>query len=140
MPVHSMTTAEAAVRRFYEPLNTGDTTLIDETLAPDWEVTPALAAGPGAEGWKAAVEYLRQVFTELTVTIEDAVVDGDTVAVRLAVRGVHANEFFGVPGTGRQVEFQASDFHRVVDGRIRQSWHLEDYFGLAAQIGLRFSL
>ncbi|MDF6045866.1 hypothetical protein LRD69_27765 [Streptomyces sp. JH14] len=41
---------EIAVRRFYEALATGDTTLVDEALAPDWEAVPAMRTGPGADG------------------------------------------------------------------------------------------
>jgi predicted ester cyclase len=80
------------------------------------------------------------VFTDLTTTIEDVVVSGDLVAVRSVSRGVHTGELLGVPGTGRRIEFRASDFHRLENGRIARTWHLEDYFGIATQLGLKFSL
>lgn len=131
--------AETIVRRMYEPLTTGDTTLVDQALTPDWEAVPALQAGPGAAGWKAAVAHLRAVFTDLTVSIEDVVVSGDLVAVRSVSRGTHTGELLGVPGTGRQVEIRAADFHRLAGGRIVQTWHLEDYFGVATQLGLKVS-
>jgi predicted ester cyclase len=133
------TAAETTVRRLYEALSTGDTTLIDEALADDWEAIPAMRTGGGPAGWKAAIAHLRGVFTDLTVTIEDIVVSGDRVAVRAITRGVHTGELLGVPGTGRPVEFRAADFHRLAGGRITATWHLEDYFGLAAQLGLTFS-
>ncbi len=44
------TEAETIVRRMYEPLTTGDTTLVDQALTPDWEAVPALQAGPGPPG------------------------------------------------------------------------------------------
>jgi predicted ester cyclase len=122
-----------------EALSTGDTTLADQALAPGWDAIPAMRTGAGPAGWKAAIAHLRAVFTDLTVTIEDVVVAGDRVAVRAVTRGVHTGELLGVPGTGGQVEFRAADFHRLVGGRIIQTWHLEDYFGLAGQLGLTFS-
>jgi len=142
MPVNNVTDAETAVRRFYEPLGTGDIAVLDEALAADWEAVPALRTGPGPEGWKASIAHLRGVFTDLTVTIEDIVVSGDgsTVAVRSVNRGVHAGELLGVPATGRQIEFRACDVHHLQNGRITKSWHLEDYFGIATQLGLKFSL
>lgn len=140
MPVHGTSEAEVIVRRFYEPLSTGDTGVIDEALAPDWEAIPAMRTGPGADGWKASIAHLRGAFTDLTTTIEDVVVSGDLVAVRSVSRGVHTGELLGVPGTGRQIEFRASDFHRLENGRIVRTWHLEDYFGIATQLGLKFSL
>jgi predicted ester cyclase len=79
------------------------------------------------------------VFTDLTVSIEDVVVSGDLVAVRSVSRGTHTGELLGVPGTGRQVEIRAADFHRLAGGRIVRTWHLEDYFGVATRLGLTFS-
>lgn len=139
MPATSAFEAEATVRRFYEALNTGETALVDQALIPAWEAVPALRSGPGAAGWKASIAHLRGVFTDLTVTIEDVVVSGDRVAVRSVNRGVHTGELLGVAGTGREVEFRASDVHRLENGRIAQTWHLEDYFGIATQIGLTFT-
>jgi len=134
------TEAETTVRQMYDALSTGDTTLADQALAADWEAHPALRTGAGPAGWKATIAHLRGAFTDLTVTIEDVVVAGDRVAVRTVTRGVHTGELLGVPGTGRPVEFRAADFHRLSGGRIAATWHLEDYFGLAAQLGLTFSV
>jgi predicted ester cyclase len=135
----STTDAETIVRRMYEPLTTGDTALVDEALTPDWEAVPPLRTGSGPAGWKAAVEHLRTVFPDLTVTIEDVVVSGDLVAVRSVSRGTHTGELLGVAGTGRPVEIRAADFHRLTGGRIAATWHLEDYFGVATQLGLKVS-
>jgi predicted ester cyclase len=134
------TEAETTVRQMYDALSTGDATLADLALAADWEAHPALRTGAGPAGWKATIAHLRGAFTDLTVTIEDVVVAGDRVAVRTVTRGVHTGELLGVPGTGRPVEFRAADFHRLTGGRIAATWHLEDYFGLAAQLGLTFSV
>jgi predicted ester cyclase len=142
MPVHSITETEATVRKFYDALTTGDTTGVDEALAADWEAIPAMRTGGGPDGWKKSIAHLRGVFTGLATTIEEVIVSGDgkLAAVRSVTRGVHTGELLGVPGTGREVEFRASDFHRLENGLIVQTWHLEDYFGLATQLGLKFSL
>jgi len=47
------TEAETTVRRMYEALSTGDTTLVDQALAPDWDAIPALRTGAGPAGWNA---------------------------------------------------------------------------------------
>ncbi len=131
--------AEATVRRFYEAVSSGNAGLADEVLAPDWEDIPLNPGqGPGREGYKQTIAYLRGVFPDLNITIEDIVVSGDRVAVRSVARGTHSGEILGVPATGRQVEFRAFDFHRLEGGRIMQSWHLEDYFGLLNQLGVTF--
>lgn len=140
MPVHSITKAEATVRKFYDALTTGDTNLVDEALAADWEAVPALRTGGGPGGWKKSIAHLRGVFADLSTTIDEVIVSDGLAAVRAVTRGVHAGELLGVPGTGREVEFRAADFHRLEDGLIVRTWHLEDYFGLATQLGLEFAL
>jgi predicted ester cyclase len=130
---------DIAVRQFYEALSTGDSALVDEALAAGWEAVPPLRTGGGPEGWKASIAHLRGVFSDLSVEIEHVVVDQDMVAVRAVSRGKHTGELLGVEGTGREVEFRAADFHQVVDGRIVRTWHLEDYFSIATQIGLEFT-
>ncbi|MBM9509479.1 ester cyclase [Actinacidiphila acididurans] len=134
MSVADPTGNEALVRRFYEPLNTGDTDPVDQLLAPGWEVEPPLEAGPGPDGWKGTVAYIRGVLGDLTLTIEDVVAAGDRVAVRLVMRGTQRGELLGVPATGRQVAIRASDYHRIEGGRIVQSWHLEDFYGVLQQL------
>jgi predicted ester cyclase len=131
--------SDIAVRRFYQALATGDGALADEALAPGWEAVPPLRTGDGPEGWKASIAHLRGVFADLTVEIEHIVADGDMVAVRSVGRGKHTGQLLGVEGTGREVEFRAADFHQVIDGRIVRTWHLEDYFSIATQIGVEFS-
>ncbi|MGW0082314.1 ester cyclase [Streptomyces sp. NPDC003393] len=130
---------DIAVRHFYEALSTGDSALVDGALAAGWEAVPPLRTGGGPEGWKASIAHLRGVFSDLSVEIEHVVADQDMVAVRAVSRGKHTGELLGVEGTGREVEFRAADFHQVVDGRIVRTWHLEDYFSIATQIGLEFT-
>lgn len=131
--------AEAVVRRFYEAMSTGVLHLADEVLTPDWEDIPLLpGVGTGPQGYKDTIGFLRGVFPDLTMTVEDVVVDGDAqrgkVAVRSTARGTHRGEILGVEATGRQVEFSAFDVHHLREGRIERSWHLEDYTALLRQL------
>ena len=130
---------ENAVRRFYQALTTGDLALVDEALAAGWETFPALRTGSGPEGWKGTIAHLRGAFGDLTTEIEDVVESGDRIAVRAVTRAKHTGELLGVEGTGGEVEFRSADFHQVAGGRIVRTWHLEDYFGIARQIGLEFT-
>lgn len=139
MSISNQTEIETVAKRFYEPLMTGDVQSLDAVMAADWQAVPALRSGPGREGWKASINLLRGVFGDMTVSIEAVVASGDLVAVRSVTGGVHIGELLGVAGTGNKVEFRAADFHRFEDGKIVQSWHLEDYFGIATQLGLTFT-
>lgn len=128
--------AAAAVRQFYAAMNTGDTSLFDDVLAEDWEEIPLNPGqGPGREGIKPVVGWLRNTLTGFTITEEDLIVSGDLVAVRSKSRGTHSGELMGLPGTGKEVAFDAFDWHRVQDGKIVQTWHVEDFLGVVHQVG-----
>ena len=63
------------------------------------------------------------------------IVSGDKAAVRSTIRATHEGELFGIPGTGRTIEFMAIDIHRVEDGQIVETWHVEDFLSVLFQIG-----
>jgi predicted ester cyclase len=130
---------KAAAKRFYEPLMTGDVGALDAVMAEGWQGVPALRTGPGRDGWKASIKHLRSVFSDIDVSIETVLASEDLVAVRSVTSGTHTGELLGVQGTGNRVQFRAADFHRIEDGKIVESWHLEDYFGIATQLGLTFT-
>lgn len=136
--------AKAAVHRLYEAMNTGDEKIVNDVvanvLAPGWRTTPLPPFGaPGTEAFRATVAFLRGVFPDFTITHEDVVATGDKVAVRSVSRGTHSGELLGIPATGRAVEYRAFDFHRIEDGRIAESWHLEDNLALLGQLGASFT-
>jgi steroid delta-isomerase-like uncharacterized protein len=126
---------EAIVRAFYEPFNTGDVSVYDTVLAEDWLDTP-LGQGqqPGREGFKPIIGIFRGVFPDLQLTTEDVLVDGDKAAVRSTIRGTHQGDFL-VPATGQPVEFMAIDIHRIENGQIVETWHIEDYLSVINQLG-----
>ena len=133
---------EAAVRQFYQALSTGETVLLDEILANEWEdIPPPPGAGSGRESFRAqGLAWMHTIFPDLVITNEDIVVaaDGSKVAVRSVVRGTQSGAALGIPATGRRAEFQAFEIQHVKDGVIVKTWHLEDFFGLAGQLGAQF--
>lgn len=125
---------KAVVRRFYEPFRTGDTSSYQDILAPEWVNHPAEpGTAPGPAG-APPVGFYRAVLPDLVSTTEAVIAEGDLVAVRTTHRGTHSAEFLGIPATGRRVELRTQDVHRLADGRIVETWHLEDFAGLRQQL------
>jgi predicted ester cyclase len=131
------------VERMYAAMNTGDPELIEDVaanvLAPAWRNEP-LAPGqkPGADGFRAFVPWLRTVWPDFSCTHDEVVVsaDGSTVAFRSTSRVTHTTgDFFGIPATGRTAAYNAFDFRHIAEGRIQRSYHVEDFLGLAMQLG-----
>jgi len=130
------------VRRAYEEVfNTGNVAAADEYFGPDF----VNHAGPpdwprGPEGIGRTVTMLRTAFPDLRFTIEQVIVEGETIAARWTARGTHQGTLQGpmenIAATGRPVAFQGITMGRVVDGKAGESWVITDQLGLLRQIGV----
>jgi predicted ester cyclase len=67
--------------------------------------------------------------------VEDAISEGDKVAVRVTQQGTHQGLFQGVNATGKRVSISAIAIFRVANGRIAEEWLSSDRLGLLQQIG-----
>lgn len=123
-------------RRFPEEVATGGRIdRIDEICAADVVEHSPLGDLRGREALKEQSEYIHAAFPDVSVTVEDEVAAGDTVAHRLTFRGTHDGEFMGVEPTGTAVEIPNTLFTRVEDARISERWLLADVLGLLVQLG-----
>ena len=57
-------------------------------------------------------------FPDFRAELKQQIVEGDRVATHWVFRGTHLGDLYGIPGTGKPVEFQNLSISRVVDGRI----------------------
>ena len=113
----------------------GEPDLLDEVVAPDWRDMPAAPGqGPGPEGVKPMIRGFKEAVPDLAITVHDVMRDGDRLGVRAEITGTHAGDLFGVAPTGRAFTVALHEFHRVADGRLTHTWHLEDWFGWLRQV------
>lgn len=75
-------------------------------------------------------------FPDLAVTTDMLVTQDDLVAARLTLSGTHAGSFAGVPASGRFMSWGSMRFYRVGDGRVVETWAIQDRLGLFQQLGL----
>ena len=125
-----------AIEQFYVALASSDFDLVDDILTTDWEdipLAPGQAHGPA--GIKEIFGMLITAFPDLALEIADVLSEGERAAVRVNCAGTHDGDLFGVAATGRPVRFALHEFHEFDGDRIRRTWHMEDLFGLFAQIG-----
>jgi predicted ester cyclase len=128
---------EAIVRSFYEPFNTGDTSIYDTILAEDWADHPlGMGQQPGRAGFPPIIEMFRATFPDLHVTNDDVIVCGDKATVRSTINATHSGgDLLGIPPTGKPVQFMAIDIHRLENGQIVETWHIEDFLSVLFQLG-----
>ncbi len=125
----------ATVENLYRAF-AGEPDLLDLVAAPGWQDIPlAPGQGPGPEGIKPMIRVFKEVFPDLAITIHDMIADGDRIGVRAEMTGTHAGAWFGVPASGRRFSIALHEFHRIENGRLTHTWHLEDWFGWLNQVG-----
>jgi predicted ester cyclase len=101
----------------------------------DLDATKELYAAGQAEAAKQEAANFRQGFPDVTSTIEDLIAEGDKVVARWRSRATHQGEYMGIAPTGNEVEFTGISFYRIEEGKIAESWSVEDQLGLMRQIG-----
>ena len=93
----------------------------------------------GFEGMWQTYDTVRQALPDLRFTsdLQHVLASGDRVAVRGFVTGTHTGgELFGVPPSGKQLDWTGIDVSRVVNGKIVERWLCADILRLVQQLGL----
>lgn len=129
-----MTSDNAAlVRRAFDAVwRDGDFSLLSEDYV---DHNPA----PGRPGTLEGLQQLRDLtlagFPDFEVRVEDAIAEGDRVAVRLTQSGTHQGVFMGIEPTGRRAAWTTMAHLRVADGRVVERWGVVDALALLRQLG-----
>ncbi len=118
---------KAIAHRFYEIFNEGKIDKYREIVAPDFVDHNAMPGQTtGIAGLIQAMAMFRLGFPGTQYTIHDTVAEGDKVVLRVTGFGRHSGHFLGIPPTGREISFNEIDIFRIVKGKIKEAWHLED--------------
>lgn len=134
------TTAEEnkriASRILDEVVEQGEINAIDELYTEDAVEHTPMGDFRGHEAIKDGFEMTHRAFSDYSVTLDDMIAEGDTVAVRLTERGIHDGEFMGLEPTGQEFEHQTMAFLRLESGKVTEWWVLPDNLGLMQQLGI----
>ncbi len=129
---------EALVRAFIdEAWNQGDFRNLSTQLAP---VVTLHFGGRDiplrVEDMIAFVQRFRNAFADFRWTVDDAVAQGGTVAMRTTFSGTMTGPFDGHPPNGRGMKVSFQLFGHVRNGRIRELWEEYDVAGMRRQLGI----
>jgi predicted ester cyclase len=80
----------------------------------------------GLEGARRSVELYKAVLSNIEITVEEQLVDGDRVTSRFVVAGTNR---------GRRVRFNGITISRFEDGVIVEDWSVTDTLGMLRQLG-----
>jgi hypothetical protein len=81
----------------------------------------------GLAGTQQSVELYTKVLSEIKITVEEQLVDGNSVTSRFVVTGINH---------GRRVQFNGITISRFENGLIVEDWSVTDTLGMLRQLGL----
>jgi predicted ester cyclase len=119
-----------------EGFNKGNLGALDALFAPDFQEHQPGMEPPNLEGVKGAITYLRSVFPDLMLTIEDIIAGSDTVCARITARGTQRGPFMGQPSSERTFAITVIDIARFAGGKMIEHWGVPDRFHQMEQLGL----
>ena len=129
---------KSIARRFVQVWGKGELDIIDELASPTlsvyYPVFPQQAKGGAA--FKQELTGFRSTFTDVDIHIEEEIAEGDKVVLRWSLSGTHQGNLFGIPGTGKRIEWTGITIYRIADGKVVEERGEEDFLSILRQIGL----
>jgi steroid delta-isomerase-like uncharacterized protein len=125
---------KSLVHAYIDALNRGDLAALARCLHDDFR-THGAAGDATANGLIQSVPELRSSFPDLTVTLDELVLDEGRANVRCTLRGTSRGRFHGFPPTKKGFEVVSVEWLRLEDGKIREAWGGTDAFAILQQTG-----
>lgn len=132
-----MANAKQIVRQLCEEPWKGNIGVIDEYVAPGYVGHDPAEPEPirGPEGVKENVQKYLTGFADGHITVDEQIVEGDTVATRWTGRGTQTGEIAGIAPTGKQVTVTGITISRLEGGKVVEEWSTWDTLGMLVQLG-----
>ena len=125
---------ELAKRWFEEVWNKRRREAIDEMLSPNTVIYEGGEQIIGPEGFRPFFDRMAASFSEMRITIQDAIAEADMVCVRWTCRMRHTGDGLGIPASNKQFDTTGISMVRIQDGKIVTGWQNWDMLGLIQQI------
>jgi steroid delta-isomerase-like uncharacterized protein len=122
-------------RRWFEEVwNQGRREAVAELLAPDAVIHDGGIDSAGPEGFFSFYERMRATLSDLHVSVEDTIAEGDKMCVRWSCTAKHTGDGLGIAPTGATIHVTGISVIRVADGKMVEGWQNWDMLGMMEQI------
>jgi steroid delta-isomerase-like uncharacterized protein len=126
---------KALTRQFFDRINSGDLTAVDEFVSDDYiehEQVPGLASGKA--GTRQLFEMFHSAFDRAALEVDDMIAEGDKVFVLARMTGTQRGEFMGIAATGNTIDVNIWDYFRINNGTLIEHWGVIDAAGMMRQL------
>ena len=129
---------KAVVQAFYNQLlsdpNADDLEAkVAKVVVKDWVSIPTPRGGKGSEGLVKTLKFFGSRVPDLKWNVQEILQDGNRYIVRSIATGTPKGKFFGKEAKAG-FEIMTIDIHEVKDGKIVQSYHVEDWARAMRQV------
>ena len=131
---------KALVQSFYDFLSNATSAehadAIREATSEDWKSMGDYSGKTNdREGFIGDVSgFYGSLMPDLKFDVQEMIQEGNKVVVRSRATATPNGPLFGVDGKGKSIDILAIDIHTVEDGKITETWHLENWTGALQQL------
>ena len=130
-----MNTTEKLAREVIEAFHTGDIERIGSLVTEDFVDHGAPPWAPqGRAGYLQIMGFLKNVM-QIRYEVHEVVADGDLVAARATVHGVHNSGHLGFAPTGKPYAMPTMHMYRASGGLLAEHWGVRDELSVLWQVG-----
>ena len=129
----------AVVQKFYDflsnPTSMAHADAVKAATSENWE-----SIGDYSGKNKPRAKFLAQIggfgklIPDLNWAVEDMIQEGNKIVVRGRATGTPKGPMFGVDGKGKKFDILTIDIHTLENGKIVQTYHVEDWAGALRQL------
>ena len=134
-PSANLSANKDLVRRYLaDVLSAGRLDVLDQLLSSDFvDSTPGAPKDvKGPDMVRAAQQRAREIFPEVEYIVDDLIAEGDKVVARYTVRATSRGSG---SAPGHPIEVTGITIFRIADGRIRETWIVNDQIEMFLQLG-----
>lgn len=126
-----------AHRIIEEVFNQRKPEVLDEVIASDYvEHAPLPPDWPkGRAALRQAAITALDAFPDFHYTVEDEIVEGDKIVLRVTARGTQRGQFLGIPPTDKSASWSEIHIGRAAGGKFVEHWATSDQLGMMQQLG-----
>jgi steroid delta-isomerase-like uncharacterized protein len=126
---------KALCRRYLKAYETGDIGASIEFLDPKYVLHPGRGEkAMNREERKRDETDFFQAFSNIRVTVEDQIAEGDRVANRVMMECTHSGKYQNIPATGKRIKIPYVDIILIRNGKICEEWTEYDMMNIIQQI------
>jgi steroid delta-isomerase-like uncharacterized protein len=92
-------------------------------------------ATTGIDEYRAGLDQLYEGMSDFKVVLEDQFATDDRVVCRWRATATHDGDYYGIPATGKSVEYTGVSVWEFDNGKARRGWSFPDTMTLMQQLG-----